>query len=117
MPPMLSVRLFNFGKKCPLEFLSSSIVAVSFQGVRVYCALSRILKFSGLPRRIQYISVYNNYPYSQLITKHNSFVLYRHVSTRVSHPQAMFRTTCVHKVTAPILGSQKFLLICYKNDI
>ena len=39
-------------------------------------------------------------------------VLYKlHVSTRLSHPQAMIGTMCVHKVFARILGSQKGLHI------
>jgi len=32
----------------------------------------------------------------------------------VSHPQAVIRTICVHKVTARIFGSQKGLHICHK---
>jgi hypothetical protein len=50
---------------------------------------------------ITYISVntiiVNNYVYS----------LQQHVSTRMSHRQAMIRTIYVYKVTVPILGSQK----------
>jgi hypothetical protein len=47
----------------------------------------------------------NNYVYS----------LQRHVSTRISHRQAMIRSIYVYKVIVPILGSQKLTSLLHRS--